>query len=211
MLRARAVSPTAAAGVPVRLLHNSPAVEGVRRLRVVDAGHGRPEDYAALRARGTDVRGAAVLVELEGVEYDEAVTSAARAGAAAAVTTAGGNRYAAATWQPVGRRLPAIGLYASHATAQRLRAPGTVLELKGTPESPYLYDVVQVAQQRVPEHVVHKVGPKNTATVVSRYPDTGGARYVAEDRLSWRPWEGRMCNSPFGPGTSAPGRRGRST
>lgn len=190
MLRSRAVSATAATGVPVRLLHNSPAVEGVRRLRVVDAGHGRPEDYAALRARGTDVRGAAVLVELEGVEYDEAVTAAARAGAAAAVTTAGGDSYATATWQPVSQRLPAIGLYASRATAQRLRAPGTVLELKGTPESPYLYDVVQVNQQRVPQQVVHTVGPKNTATVVSRYPDTSGTRYVTENRETWRPWEG---------------------
>ncbi|MFG3532806.1 S8 family serine peptidase [Streptomyces sp. NPDC047917] len=190
MLRARAVSGARASDVPVRLLHNSPAVEGTRSLRVVDAGHGRPEDYAALRARGIDVRGAAVLVELEGVEYDEAVATAAREGAAAAVTTAGGDRYAAATWQPVGQRLPAIGLYASHAAAQRLRAPGTVLKLRGTPESPYLYDVVQVAEQRIPEHVVHKVGPKNTATVVSRYPDTGGTRYVTENRPSWRPWEG---------------------
>ncbi|MFF9570795.1 S8 family serine peptidase [Streptomyces sp. NPDC014685] len=190
MLRARARSGTAATDAPVRLLHNSPAVEGVRRLRVVDAGHGRPEDYAALRARGIDVRGAAVLVELEEVEYDEAVTSAARAGAAAAITTAGGNRYATASWQPVSPRLPAIGLYASPATAQQLRAPGTVLELRGTPASPYLYDVVQVSRQRVPEHVVHEVGPKNTATVVSRYPDTGGARYVTESRPSWRPWEG---------------------
>ncbi|MFF9500906.1 S8 family serine peptidase [Streptomyces sp. NPDC014656] len=191
MLGARAVAATAAADVPLRLLHNSPAVEGVRRLRVVDAGHGRPEDYAALRARGTDVRGAAVLVELEGVEYDEAVAAAARAGAAAAVTTvAGGEGYAAATWQPVSRRLPAIGLYAPRAAAQRLRAQGTVLELKGTPESPYLYDVLQVSAQRVPERVVHEAGPENTATVVSRYPDTGGARYVAEDRLAWRPWEG---------------------
>ncbi|MFF3781324.1 S8 family serine peptidase [Streptomyces sp. NPDC001933] len=189
MLGARALSAAAATGVPVRLLHNSPAVEGVRRLRVVDAGHGRPEDYEALRARGVDVRGAAVLVELEGVEYDEAVTSAARAGAAAAVTTAGGNRYAATPWQPVSERLPAIGLYASHATAQRLRAPRTTLELKGTPESPYLYEVVQLSEKRVPEHVVHKVGPGNTATVVSRYPDTGGARYVTENRESWRPWE----------------------
>ncbi|MFF3395166.1 S8 family serine peptidase [Streptomyces sp. NPDC002669] len=190
MLRARAVSTGAAAGVPVRLLHNSPAVEGVRRLRVVDAGHGRPEDYAALRERGTDVRGAAVLVELEGIEYDEAVAAAAKAGAAAAVTTADGNRSATATWQPVGPRLPAIGLYASPATAQRLRVPGTVLELRGTPESPYLYDVVQVSQQRVPERVVHEVGPRNTATVVSRYPDTSGTRYVTENRESWRPWEG---------------------
>ncbi|MGW1411215.1 S8 family peptidase [Streptomyces sp. NPDC002403] len=197
MLRARAISATAAAGAPVRLLHNSPAVEGVRRLRVVDAGHGRPEDYAALRARGTDVRGAAVLVELEGVEYDEAVASAARAGAAAAVTTAGGNRYAAATWQPVSQRLPAIGLYASPATAERLRARGTVLELKGSPESPYLYDVVQVSEQRVPERVVHKVGPENTATVVSRYPDTGGTRYVTENRESWRPWEGEQVFLPM--------------
>ncbi|WP_328950611.1 S8 family serine peptidase [Streptomyces sp. NBC_00184] len=188
MISARAVSSTAAAGVPLRLIHNSPAVDGVRRLRVVDAGHGRPEDYEALRARGTDVRGAAVLVELEGVEYDEAVTSAARAGAAAAVITA--KEYATATWQPVSPRLPAVGLYASRATAQRLRAPGTVLELKGTPESPYLYDVVQLSEQRVPEHVVHKVGPRNTATVVSRYPDTSEARYVAENRASWRPWEG---------------------
>jgi subtilisin family serine protease len=190
MLSARAVSGTAAAGVPVRLLHNSPVVQGVRRLRVVDAGHGRPEDYAALRARGTDVRGAAVLVELDGVEYDEAVAAAARAGAAAAVTTAGGNRYAPSTWQPVSPRLPAIGLYATHAAAQRLRTQGTVLELTGTPESPYLYDVVQVSEQRVPERVVHRVGPENTATVVSRYPDTGGASYVAENRESWRPWEG---------------------
>ncbi|MCX5203620.1 S8 family serine peptidase [Streptomyces sp. NBC_00237] len=189
MLGARAVSATAAAGVPVRLLHNSPAVEGVRRLRVVDAGRGRTEDYDALRARGVDVRGAAVLVELEGSEYDEAVTSAARAGAAAAVTTAGGNRYAATPWQPVSQRLPAIGLYASHATAQRLRVPGTGLELKGTPESPYLYDVVQLSEQRVPERVVHQVGPRNTATVTSRYPATSGARYVAENLESWRPWE----------------------
>ncbi|MFF0739081.1 S8 family serine peptidase [Streptomyces sp. NPDC004111] len=192
MLDARAFSATAVTGVPVRLLHNSPAVEGVRRLRVVDAGHGRPEDYAALRARGTDVRGAAVLVELEGVEYDEAVKAAAEAGAAAAVTTAGGNRTAVTPWQPVSQRLPAIGLYASPATAQRLRAPRTVLELKGTPESPYLYDVVQLSAQRVPARVVHQVGPKNTATVVSRYPDTGGTRYVAENRESYRPWEGEQ-------------------
>ncbi|MFE7620258.1 S8 family serine peptidase [Streptomyces sp. NPDC057496] len=199
MLRARAVSATTATGVPVRLLHNSPAVEGVRRLRVVDAGHGRPEDYAALRERGTDVRGAAVLVELEGIEYDEAVTAAAEAGAAAAVTTADGNRAATSTWQPVGPRLPAIGLYASPTTAQRLRAPGTVLELRGTPESPYLYDVVQVSRQRVPERVVHEVGPKNTATVVSRYPDTSGTRYVTENRESWRPWEGEnVYLSPWG-------------
>ncbi|MFI6643912.1 S8 family serine peptidase [Streptomyces sp. NPDC050504] len=192
MLRARAVSASAASGVPVRLLHNSPAVDGVRRLRVVDAGHGRPEDYAALRARGTDVRGAAVLVELEGIEYDEAVTAAARAGAAAAVTTAGEDLYATTPWQPVSERLPAIGLYASHATAQRLRAPGSVLELTGVPESPYLYDVVQVSAQRVPRRVVHEVGPGNTATVVSRYPDTSGTRYVAENRESWRPWEGEQ-------------------
>ncbi|MFE7464522.1 S8 family serine peptidase [Streptomyces sp. NPDC057499] len=189
LLSARTVSGTAA-GVPLRLLHNSPAVRDARRLRVVDAGHGRPEDYAALRARGTDVRGAAVLVALEGLEYDEAVAEAARAGAAAAVTTAEGNLYSAAPWQPVGARLPAIGLYASHATAERLRRPGTVLELKGTPDSPYVYDVVQSSRQRVPERVVHTVAPGNTATVVSRYPDTNGSRYLTEDRPSWRPWEG---------------------
>ncbi|MFI5801558.1 S8 family serine peptidase [Streptomyces sp. NPDC051561] len=189
MLGVRALSGNAAAGVPVRLLHNSPAVEGVRRLRVVDAGQGRAEDYAALRARGVDVRGAAVLVELEGVEYDDAVTAAAGAGAAAAVTTAGGNRYAATPWQPVSQRLPAIGLYATSAAMQRLRVPGTKLELKGTPESPYLYEVVQLSEQRVPERVVHKVEPGNTATVTSRYPDTGGARHVTENRESWRPWE----------------------
>ncbi|MFJ2022353.1 S8 family serine peptidase [Streptomyces sp. NPDC087897] len=190
MLTGRAVSGTAATGVPVRLLHNSPAVDGVRRLRVVDAGHGRPEDYAALRARGTDVRGAAVLVDMEGVDYDEAVNAAARAGAAAAVTTAGGDLYPTTPWQPVGERLSAIGLYAPAAAMKRLRVPGTTLELKGTPESPYLYDVMQVSEQRVPERVVHKVESRNTATVVSRYPDTGGTRYVAENRESWRPWEG---------------------
>ncbi|MFF8697020.1 S8 family serine peptidase [Streptomyces sp. NPDC015144] len=190
LLTARAVSRSSTAGVPLRLLHNSPAVESKRRLKVVDAGHGRPEDYAALRARGTDVRGAAVLVALEGLEYDEAVAEAARAGAAAALTTAEGNLYSSASWQPVGARLPAIGLYASHATAERLREPGTVLELKGTPDSPYVYDVVQSSRQRVPERVVHTVEPGNTATVVSRYPDTNGVRYVTEDRPSWRPWEG---------------------
>ncbi|MFF4169421.1 S8 family serine peptidase [Streptomyces sp. NPDC001744] len=190
MLSTRAVSGSAATDVPVRLLHNSPAVQGVRRLRVVDAGPGRPEDYAALRARGTDVRGAAVLVTLEGPFYDEAVAEAARAGAAAAViSSATGDMYQPTPWQPVSTRLPAIALFAPHAAAQRLRAQGTVLELKGTPDSPYLYEVLQVSEQRVPERVVHRVGPENTATVVSRYPDTGGASYAAENRLAYRPWQ----------------------
>ncbi|MFH8434612.1 S8 family serine peptidase [Streptomyces sp. NPDC018007] len=189
-LGARAVSRSAATGVPVRLLHNSPAVQGVRRLRVVDAGAGRPEDYAALRARGTDVRGAAVLVKLEEPFYDEAVAEAARAGAAAAVISgATGDMYQPAIWQPVSARLPAIALFAPRTAAQRLRAPGTVLELKGTPDSPYLYDVLQVSEQRVPERVVHRVGPENTATVVSRYPDTSGTGYVTENRQAYRPWQ----------------------
>ncbi|MFJ2097297.1 S8 family serine peptidase [Streptomyces anulatus] len=180
------------------LLGRSPTVDGRRNLRLLDAGAGRPEDYAALRARGLRPAGAAVLMDATEARYEEQAVAAAAAGAAAVVLTEGEGGVAWTHWNPRGKRLPLPAVLTRHDIGERLRGQlrsgSTTLELRGIPHSPYLYDVMQVARQRVPERVVHRVTAANTATVVSRYHHTGGVPYATEQRFGWRPWMNTAIN-----------------
>ncbi|MFC9246778.1 S8 family serine peptidase [Streptomyces sp. NPDC057136] len=197
-LTARALRAGRAIDLEGGLLHNSPTVDGRRSMRLLDAGTGRPEDYAALRRRGVDPAGAAVLVDATEARYEEQAAAASAAGAATVVLTEGEGGVAWTHWNPRGERLPLPAVLTRHDIGERLReqlrSGTTALELHGIPDSPYLYDVMQVSRQRVPERVVHRVTAANTATITSRYHHTGGVPYATEQRFGWRPWMNSAIN-----------------
>ncbi|MEV1147349.1 hypothetical protein [Micromonospora sp. NPDC049799] len=96
-------------------------------------------------------------------------------------------------WSPLGDRLPVPALAVAYDDGQRMiaaaRAGRTTLDLKLTVDSPYLYDVWQVSEGRVPERILHTVTARNTAEVTARYGDMGGAEWASEQRFGWRPWQ----------------------
>ncbi|MGH3656389.1 MAG: S8 family serine peptidase, partial [Micromonosporaceae bacterium] len=181
-----------------RYLNRSPALDGTHKLPVVDVGDGRPEDYQRLADDGVDLSGTAALVNGRSNNDDAAVKAAAAAGASAVIVAAPANSVVLTSWNPKGDRLPATAVVITREEANRLRdslaGASVTVELRGTPASPYLYDVMQVSKQRVPERVLHHVTSANTATVMTRYTDNGGFPYTKEQRFGWRPWQDEAIN-----------------
>jgi len=162
--------------------------------KVVDVGRGRPEDYTGRR----DVRRAIVVAHVadKGL-LDDAVAAAADAGAAMLLIAPDDER---GWWTDFSGRPPLLPLpvaILSGEEAEQVSArlsgqggPGGLrLEISGSQQVPYRYDVVQVSPHRVPERVVHTVSERNTATVTARYHETGGEQWSAEQRFAWRPWQ----------------------
>ncbi|MEQ7004784.1 S8 family serine peptidase [Actinopolymorpha sp. B17G11] len=200
LLDARVVGHVPEVPVEMFYLSTSPALEGVRTLPVVDVGAGAPEDYA-----GRDVRDRIALIAATGTNYTQLARDAAAAGAAMAVISVRDGAKPWSRWNPtISDRLPTMAVLVSHAAGAQLRGlaeAGTTtdkgkltLELRGTPASPYLYDIQQVSLGRVPEHIIHRVNDENTATVVTSYREPGGAPWSKEQRFGWRPWQDSALN-----------------
>ena len=172
------------------LVGRSPALAGDRRLPVVNIGPGRAEDY-----RGRDVRGKIALIHGQdlNVSDDTYVKTAADAGAALALIVPHPVEYEYTQWQPTGTRLATMGALIRRADGARLldllERGKVTIDLHGTPTSPYLYDVHQVTEGQIPNRVVHTVSDQNSATVTTKYHESGGAPYSKEQRFSWRPWQ----------------------
>jgi hypothetical protein len=97
-------------------------------------------------------------------------------------------------WRPVGDREPIPALVAGYDGGQglleRARAAGNPrISLELTVSSPYLYDVLHVERDRVPEQVVHRVTADNSARLTVAYTDLGGFGWAKEQRFGWRPWQ----------------------
>ncbi|BCJ55027.1 peptidase [Actinoplanes sp. NBRC 14428] len=178
-------APLAAGAVPgvrgpldLHLMSRSPYYQGTRRFPLVKWG-------------AKDVRGKAVLIQgsLEENEQTQ-IDAAAKAGAAVALMMQPVTTSAWTSWHPDGQRMPTIAVTVGNDTAQKLlkRVPATI-DLTLTPSSPYLYDVVQVSKDRVPEKIVHTVTAANSMRIASRYADNGGFDWVREQRFGWRPWQ----------------------
>ncbi len=168
-------------------LGRSPALDGTRRLPVVNVGAGAPADYT-----GRDVRGKIALVHGTTLTETAIVNNAADAGVAFVILVPSQTQTAYTQWLPHGDRIRAMGAKIRQADGARLlslleRGPVT-LDLKGTPVSPYLYDVHQVSEQQVPDGIVHAMTEENSATVTTDYHDNGGIGFAKEMRFSWRPW-----------------------
>ena len=191
-------APRATATVPglpgtfrVHLMHTSPVWEGRRDFQLVWAGRGTPEELAAAR-----VEGKAVLVETYEGSFDEDhINAAAEAGAALVLLVRMPNYSAFTDWRPTGDRTPIPAIAVEHPDGQRMidrvrERPGNArISLTLNPSSPYFYDVMHVEHGRIPEQVVHRVTPANSARFTVGYTDLGGFEWLKEQRFGWRPWQ----------------------
>ncbi|MEU5724708.1 S8 family serine peptidase [Micromonospora sp. NPDC047738] len=173
----------------INLLGRSPAPAGRRKLPLVWAGDGSAAELAR-----AGVRGAAALVagSYDRAEGDQ-IADAAAAGAAMVLIVRVADDSAWTVWRPDGDRLPIPALVVAYDDGQPMIAAAksgrATLDVALTVDSPYLYDVWQVSQGRVPDRIVHRVTADNTAEVTARYADTGGFDWASEQRFGWRPWQ----------------------
>ncbi|MFI9467059.1 S8 family serine peptidase [Streptomyces sp. NPDC052492] len=156
------------------------------RLRAVDAGTVESPDFR--RARGL----LAVVTDERGEAGPQLAQRAAAAGVRAVLvvnfSTTGWTR-----WTPHGERwevpVVRIGSDAGADLLKRIQRRTTTVAFGGTARSPYLYDVMQISEGRIPERVVHTVSGRNSAVVRSEYPDNGGVEWAAEQRFARRPYQ----------------------
>ena len=165
----------------VNLLGTSSAWSGLRTFPLTTWG-------------AASVRGKAVLIPATDEDETAQIEAAARSGAAVAMLVRPADRSAWTVWQPdAEERLPVVSLAVAYDDGQALLAraakPGATIGLTLTTSSPYLYDVLQVSKDRVPDQIVHRVTPANSRRITSRYADNGGFDWVREQRFGWRPWQ----------------------
>ena len=179
-------------GPPLRLLpryeRTSPAIDGTRRLQVVEAGAGKPADYA-----GLDVAGKIAMVH-PAQKGGQDVNAAVAAGAAMLLIAPKEGTQWWTKYTGRGTRLPIPVIVVSprerdQLTERMAGARPVTLTLEGTPDSRYTYDVVQVAKERVPNRPVHTVSPGNSTTITADYHEMGGEPWAKEQRYAWRPWQ----------------------
>ncbi|WP_314411896.1 S8 family peptidase [Streptomyces sp. DSM 40484] len=156
------------------------------RLTAVAAGDAAAPFFA--RARGK----LAVLTNEQNANERELAEQAAAAGVRGIVLVHFDD-IAWTRWHPEGDRwgVPTvrIGAKAGAALLKRIGKGRTTVDFTGTARSPYLYDVMQVSSQRVPDKVVHTVSDRNSAVVTARYADNGGTHWAAEQRFARRPYQ----------------------
>lgn len=155
-------------------------------LTAVDAGDAAHPSFTHARGR------LALVTNNDGVNEQELAQKAAHAGVRALMlvhfSDIGWTR-----WSPVGDRwaLPTVRVGASTGAqlAARARAHPITVRFSGTAESPYLYDVMQVSKQRIPQHVAYTVSERNTAVVHAAYANNGGSGWASEQRFARRPYQ----------------------
>ncbi|MBL1116551.1 S8 family serine peptidase [Streptomyces sp. 110] len=163
-------------------------IDGKRKVRLVSAGAGTPEDF-----EGLDVKGKAVLVGLEPDGWpDEAVINATKAGAAYVLVY----------------RKTTLGLWLTavdSATIPVMSVPGeegdkllslldgqtrgVTIELGGTANSPYLYDVLLPERDAIGEDLTYPINSRTTHKVTARYHAPGKDQLGAEATHTFRPYQ----------------------
>lgn len=165
----------------------SPLFEGVRTFEAVDVGAGTADEFDE-----ADVRGRIAYVSDPATPDETELAPLAAAAGAAFLVMAPGDRGAFTDWTPLGDRLPIPAVILNEAEAATLSRAFeerslVQVRLEGRPGSPYLYDVMQISEGRVPKAIVHDVAA-TSARVTSSYTDNG-SRWLQEQRYAWRPWQ----------------------
>ncbi|MFD3454353.1 S8 family peptidase [Streptomyces sp. NPDC058691] len=191
-LRAK-VSGTSSAFTPYYLPASRVFDDKGVRLTAVDAGAGTAADLKAAHVRG----------KLAVIRYDfgndtALAKAAADAGAKALMLVMPEGFFPWTRWYPDGERmaLPIMRAGAVEGTDLLKRAGKrtTTVDFSGTVHSPYLYDVMQVSKQRVPEHLVYTVSDHESAVVRADYTRTGASGWASEQRFGWRPYQETAWN-----------------
>ncbi|MER7983404.1 S8 family serine peptidase [Streptomyces sp. NPDC095817] len=168
-------------------LPSSPVFNGKGvSLTAVDAGAGTAADFKAAH-----VRGKLAVIRGDFGNGEELAQTAADAGASALMFVMPDSMYPWTVWNPEGERLPIPIVRAGNADGtgllERVGKRATSVRFTGTVRSPYLYDVMQISNGRIPEHVVHTVSERNSAVIRSTYTRTGTSDWASEQRFGWRP------------------------
>ncbi|MER6205896.1 S8 family peptidase [Streptomyces sp. NPDC001642] len=163
------------------------------RLTAVDAGTGTAADLKAAH-----VRGKLAVIRYDFGDDTALARAAADAGAKALMFVVPKDFYPWTRWSPDGTRLALPVMRAGNAegTALLKRSARTTTQVRftGTVRSPYLYDVMQVSRQRIPQHLVHTVSNHESAVVHATYTRTGASDWASEQRFAWRPYQDTAWN-----------------
>ncbi|MFI6763769.1 peptidase S8, partial [Micromonospora sp. NPDC050417] len=187
----------------INLTGQSPAYDGKRTYPLVYAGRGTPAELKKAK-----VKGAAVLIDSpnepngeDAPTESEVTASAAAAGAAVTLMVRPADWSAWTVWRPTGDReaIPMLAVAADAGAKLVARASKgqATIDLTLTTSSPYLYDVQHVETGRIPDQVVYRVTPENSARITSSYADNGGIPWEKEQRFGWRPWQTYSWNDHF--------------
>ncbi|AWB94020.1 peptidase S8 [Aeromicrobium chenweiae] len=166
------------------LLPESPVTAGARRLELVAPASGM-----------AGVRGKVAVVPApdRDAEQDQ-VRAAADAGAKAIILIRPADSGIRTVFRPERDRGPIPAMVTTVKGGAQLlahaRRPGKrQIVLETSRQSPYLYDVMQVSKDAVPDRIVHTVTAKNSHRVTTDYVDNGGSSpWADEQRFGWRPW-----------------------
>ncbi|MEQ4301378.1 S8 family serine peptidase [Plantactinospora sp. B6F1] len=194
---------------------------GTQTLRLVDAGLGRPEDFA-----GRDLTGTLALLEVNstcdvGIDRLHHLRDAGAAGVLAwpshevnGPTCAGGPHV------PMGVRLtpedsdrdigiPYVSIAPGEARAlrERLSRHRVEIEVTGTPESSYLYEATPIEIGRVSDSLTYDLTDRRVATVDTEYHATGPTAFTTQ----WRAFTANMflIHSVYPPPVIGPATRTR--
>ncbi|MFE0632204.1 S8 family serine peptidase [Streptomyces sp. NPDC058864] len=157
------------------------------RLVAVDAGTRDKPDLRPGTVRGK----LAVIRDDSAMDGYDLAETAAKAGAKGVVVVLPEGLIAWTRWKPMDTRsaAPVVRMTASDGAEllQYMKKHKTVVDISGTVESPYLYDVATQWQQ-IPQDVTYTVTDRNTARVTASYANNGPLHWTSEQRFSWRPY-----------------------
>ncbi|WP_031166564.1 S8 family serine peptidase [Streptosporangium roseum] len=146
----------------------SARIDGTRVLPVVNAGTGRPQDYA-----GQAVQGRIALVKRSPdlTPYQQVDNAAAAGAGAVVIYNDNPGNWGADNWSTTATKIPAMTL--SGAQGARLTESATrgkaKVELTGTAVSPYSYELLKYRQGGIPADQRYRVRANELATVESSF------------------------------------------
>lgn len=150
-----------------------------------------------LVAPGADlagVRGKAVILDAPDRGDEEAqIAAAAEAGARAVILVRPVTDSIFTVFNPNRERMAVPAMVTTAVDGAALiahanRSGAQHVKIDANWSSPYLYDVMQVSPDRIPEKIVHEVTARNSHRVTTTYVESGGIAFAREQRFGWLPW-----------------------
>ncbi|HEU4946707.1 MAG TPA: S8 family serine peptidase [Kribbella sp.] len=158
----------------------SPRIDGRRTYGLADAGRGTPDDVA-----GRDLRGKLALIERsDDLSVGDQVRTVHEAGAVAAIVYHDRPGFLL-SGVPAGSPIPSFTMEQA-AGRDLLAKAGTGLQITGTPDSPYVYDLFPYLTGHVPATIDRNVDHRALARTSATYFGSGGGSDVESGDASTR-------------------------
>ncbi|MFI1047887.1 S8 family serine peptidase [Streptomyces griseoruber] len=162
-------------------------ISGDHRVQAVDAGGGTEADFA-----GLDVKGKVAVVALGATERAQsALDNATKAGAGYLIAY----RKKAGFWiEAVDRAttvplMIATGEEGAGLTGLLKTGKKVTLKLKGTPTSPYVYNLLAAQSGAITAHQIYLLDRSNTVKRKARYYGATAGEIGADTLYTFRPWQ----------------------